>query len=87
MRLKYRYEIMEVDNTNYAVAMEKHPGEFNGLVKLNGTARAIFELLKEETTEEAIVEELGRRYDVPAQVLAEDVHKTIEIFRGKNLLV
>lgn len=59
---------------------------FNGAVKMNRTAAAIFELLKEDTTEEAIVEALARRFDAPREQIARDVRRYLAAFRQKDLI-
>ena len=86
MQLKYQYEIMEVEGKEFAVPLDNSPGDYNGVIKLNKTAKVIFELLQEETTEEAIVEEMGRRFDAPRETMAEDVKKFVAQFREKGLL-
>ena len=60
---------------------------FGGVVKLSKTAAVIFDLLQQDTTEEAIVEELSRRFDAPKDVLAADVHGVLTRFQGKGLLL
>ena len=86
MRLKYRYEIMEVEGQSFAVPMENCEGDFGGMIKLSGTAGVIFELLKEDTDEKSIVENMSRRFDAPKDVLAADVHGVIEKLREKGLI-
>ena len=86
MRLKYRYEIMEVEGQSFAVPMENCEGDFGGMIKLSGTAGVIFELLREETDEESIVENMSRRYDVTRDVLAADVHRVVAKLEAKGLL-
>ena len=86
MRLKYRYEIMEVEGQSFAVPMEDCERDFGGMVKLSKTAGVIFELLKEDTDEESIVENMSRRFDAPRNVLAADVHGVIEKLREKGLI-
>ena len=86
MKLKYRYEIMEVEGQSFAVPMEDCERDFSGMVKLSKTAGVILELLKEDTDEESIVESMSRRYDAPRDVLAADVHSVIEKLREKGLI-
>ena len=86
MRLKYQYEIMEVEGQSFAVPMEDCERDFGGMVKLSKTAGVIFELLKEDTDEESIVENMSRRFDAPRNVLAADVHSVIEKLREKGLI-
>ena len=82
MRLKYPYVIMEVEGQSFAVPMEG-PG---GMIRLSRTARSIFELLREETDEAAVVDEMCRRYDADRSVLEADVRDFIARFRDKGLL-
>ncbi len=55
---------------------------FSGLVRSNKTAAEIVELLKFDTTEENIVSEMQKKYDVSESVLKKDVHRIIEILRS-----
>jgi len=86
MRLKNPYEIMEVEGKFFAVPMETEEGDFDGVVKLSKTAAAIFELLQEETSEEAIVENLSHRFDASRERLEADVRNTVAKFQEKGLL-
>lgn len=86
MHLKYSFEIMEVEGQSYAVPMEDCGKDFSGVIRLNGTASVILELLKEETDEASIVDYLSRRFDVSKDILAADVHQVITQFEAKGLL-
>ena len=86
MRLKYSFEIMEVEGQSYAVPMEDCEGNFSGVIKLTGTAAVIFELLKEETDEASIVENMSHRYDISRDILAADVHSMVMKLETKGLL-
>lgn len=50
---------------------------FNGLIRSNKTAGFIVECLKEDTTEEAIIEKMLQKYDAPREVIASDVSKIL----------
>ena len=54
---------------------------FAGLIRSNKTAAFIVECLKEDTTEEEIVEAMLEKYDAPKDVLARDVSEVIEKLR------
>ena len=86
MRLKNRYEIMEVEDQIFAVPVETGEGSFSGMIKLSKTAAAIFELLQNETNEGDIVAKMSSRFDVPQDILAADVHKAVSLLREKGLL-
>ena len=50
---------------------------FNGLIRSNKTAGFIVECLKEETTEDAIIEKMLEKYDAPRELIAFDVAKIL----------
>ena len=57
-----------------------------GLIRSNKTAAFIVECLKEETTQEKIVEAMFEKYDAPKDVLAKDVSEVIEKLRKVGAL-
>ena len=59
---------------------------FAGLIRNNKTAAFIVECLKEETTQEKIVEAMLEKYDAPKDVLAKDVADVIEKLRKVGAL-
>ena len=59
---------------------------FAGLIRNNKTAAFIVECLKEETTQEKIVEAMFEKYDAPKDVLAKDVADVIEKLRKVGAL-
>ena len=54
---------------------------FSGMVKGNKTLGAILELLKTDTTEEAVVDAMKARFDAPKDVIAADVRKAVAELR------
>ena len=54
---------------------------FSGMVKGNQTLGAILELLKEETTEQKIVEALKSRFEAPNGAIEADVAKALNELR------
>lgn len=87
MRLKYTFETMVLDDRTIAVPVGLDANEFQGVVKLNETAAFILELLKNDTTEEAIVRALAEEYDAPEELLISDVHNYIKEFEERDMLV
>ena len=59
---------------------------FAGLIRSNKTAAFIVECLKEDITEEKIVEAMFEKYDAPKDVLAKDVSDVIEKLRKVGAL-
>ncbi len=50
---------------------------FSGIVQGNKTLGIVLELLQEDTTEEAIIENLRRRFDAPDGAIEKDVAHAI----------
>ena len=59
---------------------------FAGLIRNNKTAAFIVECLKEDITQEKIVEAMFEKYDAPEEVLAKDVSDVIEKLRKVGAL-
>ena len=59
---------------------------FAGLIRNNKTAAFIVECLKEDTTQEKIVEAMFEKYDAPKEVLAKDVSEMIGKLRKVGAL-
>lgn len=87
MHLQYQYETMKIRDIVIVVPVGDGSESTKSILRLNRTAAAIFDLLKEETSEEQIVESLMKRFDVSRETLVRDVHLYIEEFRKKNLLI
>jgi len=87
LRLKYQFEKMKLEGKTVAVPVGENVDEFRGVVKLNESSAFIFDLLKEETSMEAIVAALEREYDAPRSVIEADVKKCLEEFEERGLLV
>ena len=86
MRLKNHFESMTMRDRLVAVPVGNGV-QFNGALKLNKTAAAIFELLKDDVSQEQIVDALSRQFDAPRELLEKDVQNCIDEFRQKDLLI
>ena len=83
MKLKDTYITHESDGEQILLDTSS---SFAGLIRNNKTAAFIVECLKEETTEEKIVEAMFEKYDAPKDVLAKDVSEVIEKLRKVGAL-
>lgn len=86
MRLKEGFILHSVGDEHMAVATGEAAKGFNGIVRNNETAAYIFELLQEETTEEAIVKAMCERYDAKEARIKADVHNLIDKIREAGFL-
>lgn len=84
-KLKYMFETMELDDQRVAVPVGDGAQDFKGVIKLNESAAEIFELLKQETTEDAVVAKLRKKYGNDLSV-AGYVHEAVEYFRSEGVL-
>ena len=69
MKLKDTFVTQEMDGEQVMV----EAGGFAGMVRSNATAAFIIDQLKTETTKEAILDAMCKKYDAPRAVMAEDV--------------
>ena len=79
MKLKNTFIIHESEEG--AMLVPTGGAAFSGLVRGNRTLGAILTLLKEETTEEAVVEGMKEQFDAPGDVLERDVRKVLDELR------
>lgn len=78
MKLKHTFEMMEIDEQKMAVPVGDGADAFHGILKLNQSAAAILELLKEETTEEEMVQKLKEDYDSSEEEIRTYVREYVE---------
>ena len=83
MKLKESYITHESDGEQILLDTSS---SFAGLIRSNKTAAFIVECLKEDTTQEKIVEAMFEKYDAPKEVLAKDVSDVIEKLRKVGAL-
>jgi hypothetical protein len=59
---------------------------FNGIVRSNQTAAEIVDLMKEETTRDAVVDKMCAKYDASRDEIAADVDMVIATLRKVGAL-
>jgi hypothetical protein len=84
MKLKNDFITQTIDETQFLIPVGTE--SFNGIVRSNKTAAYIVDLLKEETTEEKIIDALCARYDASREVITTDVRKILDTLRSINAL-
>ena len=62
MKLRYEFSVMEMDGEYMAVPVGENAGSFNGMLRMNEVSAEILDLLKEDTTPEAVHRILRKRY-------------------------
>ena len=84
MRLKNDFITQVIDDVQYLVPVGAEP--FSGMLRNNKTAAFIVDCLKEETTEEAVVDAMCAKYDAPREKIAEDVKGILSTLRSVGAL-
>ena len=87
MKLKYEFAALDLDNGKVLVPMGKDSEDYHGILKLNADALEIINLLKDDTTEEKIVQQLAKKYEKEKEELARFVDKSIEVLREQGLIL
>lgn len=70
MKLKYEFNVVEIDDSKIAVPIGDNASEFSCVLNLNQTGAAIFELLMQGDDEATIVTKLQEQYDNDSEVPA-----------------
>lgn len=86
MKLKYQFTITSLGDSSYAVPVGDSAAKFQGVLKVNDTAAAILELLREETDRDTMVWELCSRYDADAETVAPSVDSFLAQLQQEGLL-
>lgn len=79
--MKLKKEFIAHDTGTESLLVPTGGAGFSGLVRGNKTLGAILALLKEDTTEKAIVAAMKERFDAPEDVIARDVKKALSELR------
>lgn len=80
MKLKYNFVSNEVADKIVAVAVGDDLQKFNGFIKMNDTGAYIFNMLKNDVTEEEIVAAMKKDY---SDATEEEIRETVSEFVGK----
>lgn len=86
MKLKEGFITYNTGDENLLVATGEAGKSFNGIVRNNETAAFIAELLKNEITEEEIVNRILDTYDVDEKTAKKDVRKLLDTFKREGFL-
>ena len=86
MKLKDGFITYNTGGEDLLVATGEAGKSFNGIVRNNETAAFIAELLKNEITEDEIVNKILETYKVDEKTARNDVNKLLNIFRKEGFL-
>ena len=75
--MKLKKEFITYDAGSESLLVPAGGAGFSGLVKGNKTLGAILELLREDTTEEAVITAMRKRFDAPEDIVVRDMKKVV----------
>ena len=87
MKLKESIVINSVADDFVAIDTKIADNRFNGMVKLNKTAKDILEILKNDISEEDLLKCLAKKYDVNIEDVKEDVLDIISKLQSIGFIV
>lgn len=84
MKLKEEFITQDIDDVQFLVPVGAV--DFSGVVRSNKTAAFIVNMLKTDTTMDAIVDAMCSKYDAPREMIAADVAGILDTLRGINAI-
>lgn len=86
MRLTHKFETVEMGDEIVAVPVDESANSLHGVLKLNKEGAEILEMLKDDISEETIINNLAIKYDNDYESLSQLVHTFIETLKTHDLI-
>ena len=86
MKIKSGFMLRMVADNYIVVPVGEASKQFNGMITLNETSAFLWNLLMKGTTEEKLVDELMKTYDVSREIAIKDVKSFISELEKINVL-
>lgn len=86
MKLKKDFIFRKIAGDNVVVPIGQQISEFNGLIKLNNSGAFLWNILKEGSSKEELVDKLQEEYEVDQDFAENDVEKFIQILKERDML-
>lgn len=86
MKLKEGFVFRKIAGDNVVVPIGQQIKEFNGLIKLNESGAFLWNILKEGSSKEELVDKLLEEYEIDRDFAENDVEKFINILKERDML-
>lgn len=86
MKIKENFMLRKVADTYVVVPIGAAVADFNGMINLNDAGAFLWQLMENETTEEAVVEAMLQNYEVDEATAKADVNKFVAELKAADLL-
>ena len=87
MKVSNEFILREIAGEYMLVPVGSAAASFNGLITMNEVGCFIFNALRTEQTEDALVEQITAEYDVPARTALADLREFLDQLRQVRALV
>lgn len=86
MRISDQFILRQIAGEYIIIPTGQTTLKFNGMITVNEQGAFLWEALKEEITEDALVEAVLAEYDTDRQTAQADVAEFLEVLRQKRIL-
>lgn len=86
MKIVAGFCIRKILDETIAIPTQEAAHNLSGLASMNETGEFLFELLQTEQTQESLVDEMVKNYEVDLQTAQRDVAVFVTILRANHLL-
>ena len=86
MKLNNEYPMVEIDGETVIVFAPDDQDSFRGMLRLNPTARIILDCLREDVSEDGILQQLKEQFDGDEADMREDISMLLEKLRTAGAL-
>jgi len=86
MKIKNGFVIREIAGECVVIALGEASKSFNGMIKLNESARILWEQLEKGCEKEDMIAAVTEAYDVDRKTVEADVDRFLDTLKGANIL-
>ena len=86
MKLKYKFELVDMGEDFIAVPIGENASNLSGVVRLNKSGAEVFTLLREEISESEIVKKIEGKYEDTPEVISHYIATLIATLRSDGLI-
>lgn len=86
MKIKEGFMLREVAGQFMVVAVGELSKKFNGIIRLNGVGKYLWENMQNETTADELLKKVTAEYDVDEATAKKDIDNFIETLKEADIL-
>ena len=86
MKIKNGFVIREIAGECVVIALGEASKSFNGMIKLNESARILWKQLEKGCEKEDMIAAVTEAYDVDRKTVEADVDRFLDTLKGANIL-